>query len=377
MTRFIICLLCLLSVFFVSCSKKEPSKEQDGEEVISLLDENDPDPQPPQEKEETPEVTEPPRFPAVDETMTEKSYLTGLPCTPEQNLIRPTAVVLNNHKAALPQCGIADADVIWECNMEGGITRLVAIYSDVSQTGEIGAVRSARSYFIDIASIHGAILVHAGGSPSYYSDVKAAELDYIDGVNMYTIPSDTFWRDSIKKKERGYEHSMETSGEKISAAVQSQRYTTEKLSTPTPFSFYEETTAPDERDAVRVKICHGAYITTEFIYNSENGRYYKESFGESHIEETTGTQLSFENVIILYASHKVVDEDLRLDINLTGEGKGTLFTAGKTLDFIWSRTSELGGITFTCADGTPLMLNPGKTHITLFDKNAYNGVTIE
>ena len=371
--RRIVCFLLAALFVFTSCSQKPPS-EPPAQDTVATI----PESVPPQKEETPPVIPDKPPVIEIDETLTEKALLTGLPCTAEHNELRPVAVVLNNHEKALPQSSIADADVVWECNAEGGITRLVAVYSDISKVGDIGAVRSARDYFIDIASIYGAILVHAGGSPSYYSDVKSVGLDYIDGVNMYTIPENTFWRDKDKISKRGYEHSMETSGEKILAAAKSQKYTLSRLSSfEAPVSFYEKTTVPDGAPATHVEICHGAYITTKFTYNEENGRYYKESFGKPHVEELTGEQISFDNVAVIFASHKVVDEAYRLDINLVGEGKGKLFTSGRSVDFTWSRSSALGTIEFKNTDGTPLFFNPGKTHITLFDKNAYNSVTIE
>lgn len=63
---------------------------------------------------------------------------------------RPIMVTINNHPAARPQSGLADADVIYEMLAEGNVTRFLAIYqSELPEN--IGPVRSARSYFIDMA----------------------------------------------------------------------------------------------------------------------------------------------------------------------------------------------------------------------------------
>ena len=43
---------------------------------------------------------------------------------------RPVAVMTENTKVTLPQYGLGQADVIYECPVEGGITRLMAIYQD-------------------------------------------------------------------------------------------------------------------------------------------------------------------------------------------------------------------------------------------------------
>ncbi len=357
----------ILLLAFVSCSDKPPVENNSDVEVFDPIVEGTDVVEPP--------VVDTPTIPEKDETLTEISALTGLPITPEMKKVRPVAVVFNNLKDALPQVGIGDADVVWEFNMEGGVTRLVAVFSDISSVGEIGAVRSARDYFIDASSIHGAILVHAGGSPSFYSDDKSFGYDNIDEVNMHTIPKGTFWRDSEKRYSRGYEHCLETSGEKLITAFESQKYSLEAEEQITPFEFYPETTAPEGNTAETVKIGHSAYITPRFTY--KDGKYYKESYGKEHVDEATDEQLAFENVLILFASHRVVDEDLRLDIDLVGEGSGILVTAGQSVDVVWKRSSRTGRLVLENPDGTALKLNTGKTHITVFDKDVKNGITIQ
>ena len=57
---------------------------------------------------------------------------------------RPYAVMINNISEAQPQCGVAQADIVYEILAEGGITRMLAIFSDIADAGPIGSMRSAR-----------------------------------------------------------------------------------------------------------------------------------------------------------------------------------------------------------------------------------------
>ncbi len=364
----VILLLCILSVFLISCSDKPPAPEPPDTDVIAPVVQPEPELQP----ELQPEPVEP----EIDEpVLTAVSPLTGLPCTPEEAKIRPVAVVLNNHNIALPQVSVGEADIVWEWNAEGGITRLVGVYSDISRVGEIGAVRSARDYFLDVAHIHSAILVHAGGSSYFYDRDIASGYDTVDEITMHELPSGTFWRDSDKRYSRGYEHSLETSGEKLVEAFKSLGYETE-LDEPKPtFEFYSEPTVPDGDTAEMVKINHSAYISPRFTY--KDGRYYKESYGEPHIDEATGETVAFENLVIIFAKQRIVDEYLRLDVTFTGEGSGILVTAGKSVSISWSRENEDAPLVLKNTDGTVAKLNPGKTHITVFDANYKDGITIE
>ena len=61
-----------------------------------------------------------------------QSDLTGEWVDPEVNQNRPIAIMINNIGEAMPQSGIGQADVIYEMVVEGGITRLMAVYSDYS-----------------------------------------------------------------------------------------------------------------------------------------------------------------------------------------------------------------------------------------------------
>ena len=78
---------------------------------------------------------------------------------------RPVAVMLNNLKAAQPQLGVSQADIIYEVPAEGGITRMLGVFQTLEGVGDLGSIRSARPYYLELALGHDALFVHAGGSP--------------------------------------------------------------------------------------------------------------------------------------------------------------------------------------------------------------------
>ena len=123
----VICLFCaLLFLLSAGCGGEKPGPAT-------------PSPLPVTDSPVTPEPTPTP-------TPTPAFYhpLTGVPCGEDLSGKRPAAVMLNNLKAALPQQGNGQADIIYEVLAEGGITRMLAVYQDPSQLGLIGSVRSAR-----------------------------------------------------------------------------------------------------------------------------------------------------------------------------------------------------------------------------------------
>ena len=65
--------------------------------------------------------------------------------------------MIENHADSRPQSGLSNADVVYEANSEGGITRLMGIFycnavGGVGSNYDVGPVRSARTYFLDLAS---------------------------------------------------------------------------------------------------------------------------------------------------------------------------------------------------------------------------------
>ena len=61
---------------------------------------------------------------------------------------RPYAVMINTHNAALPQSGLQNAYIVYELMVEGGITRMMALFKDVD-VDKIGSIRSARTQYLD------------------------------------------------------------------------------------------------------------------------------------------------------------------------------------------------------------------------------------
>ena len=104
-------------------------------------------------------------IPEVEEVKTVQIY---------QGTDRPIAVMIDNHKDALPQGGLNDAYMVYEIIVEGGESRLMALFKGV-EPEQIGPVRSSRHYFLDYALENDAIYAHFGWSPQAQYDISALE----------------------------------------------------------------------------------------------------------------------------------------------------------------------------------------------------------
>ena len=151
MKRFLILTLVVLMLVCTACSKKaDDSKADNGASVAP-----------------TPGATEEPYVP------TDYDVLTGLPVD-EPSALRPYACMINNIIYAQPQVGTSKAAWIYEVEAEGGITRMIAVFSDMDDIPNMGSIRSVRPYYLSIARSYDAILVHAGGSEAAYSDLASS-----------------------------------------------------------------------------------------------------------------------------------------------------------------------------------------------------------
>ena len=94
--------------------------------------------------------------------------------------------MINNIQVAMPQCGTSHADIMYEVLAEGGITRMMAIFSNLEGGDALGSIRSLRPYYLSIARSYDAIMVHAGASEAPMPDLASTGWDHIDGVQAPT-----------------------------------------------------------------------------------------------------------------------------------------------------------------------------------------------
>lgn len=126
--------------------------------------------------------------------------------------------MINNIKAALPQYGIYDADLMVETLVEGGITRMMAVYADYTKVPDVCSIRSCRYYYPIFAASFDAIYVH-WGSENNYAIQTLAELgtDRLDG---YSYTGDVFARDQERLGSYALEHCGYVRGENLAAAFE-------------------------------------------------------------------------------------------------------------------------------------------------------------
>ena len=326
----------------------------------------EPAPEPEPEPEDTYPVLPPEPVPEPEpEVPAGTNPLTGLPMEPEYEKNRPVAVMLNNLRAAQPQLGVSQADILYEVPVEGGITRILGVYQQVEDVELLGSVRSARPYFVELALGHDAIYVHAGGSQEAYSNLRSWKVNRMDGVRGGE-DAKIFWRDPDRRRNNGYEHSLVTSGENILAYLATNPFPTEHAWTnPQPFA--EDGTPAGGEAAEHVEVRFSNYKTAVFDYDPETAQYFVSQYGKEHIDGSSGEQVRAVNVLVLETSTAVLDNEGRLRVKTTGEGKGTFFCGGKTVPIQWSREDRNSPLAYTLESGAPLTLGQGKSYVCILN----------
>lgn len=284
--------------------------------------------------------------------------LTGLEIDEALLNTKPVAVMINNIEYAQPLMGISKADIAYECLVEGGITRIAAIYKDVSSVGTIGSIRSARPPFIELAQGFDALYVYCGTSTQANKILKTDVLEHFD-VSYY---SDMAWRDS-DRIAAGYsvEHTLVTDGatlfslaKKYGVDMTTDRTYTQKFGT--------NSQCLQGQSAAEITARFSGYKTTSFKYNDSTKKYTVEQFGEAQYDDTYDCENAVENVLILNVNSYLIDDE-HVNLDLVDSGEGYYFTQGKYIKIKWSKADSDSPLVYTDESGAELIMTAGRQYV--------------
>lgn len=263
----------------------------------------------------------------------------------EGKVMRPLAVMIENHNKSRPQSGLDQADLVYEMPVEGGITRFMAVYTRLP--GLLGPVRSCREYFIDRALEVDALYVHCGSSPTGYAYLSKSGINSVDEIKH----SKPFFRDNSRKAP----HNLYGKGADI------LDYMSEKISMKLPaaprlinYGVYSGAPA-DAGESVRIRY-HGNY-TLDFKY--ENGAYQRYMNNILHVDRETQKPLQASAVIVQVAAMQVVDKAGRQEISFIGSGKAWVLEKGKKTAVTWSKKKPRDLTSYKDAAGREYLFQKG------------------
>lgn len=306
--------------------------------------------------------------------------------------MRSVAVVVNNCHAAMPQRGISQADAIYEYQTEGGQTRLLCLFADVHTIPEIGSLRSARILSTDLAAGNNSVFIHFGRNARVPDHIAAHGIDHIDGNNCsagvysssayedgyVSLPQGLFfWRDSYWKSIRAIEHTAVTDGRHILEGIEYNNISMVDTENNSLFNFVDESA-----DLAGAATCDqfnvyfsGTNDDALFVYDPVTGLYSKSQYGNPQIDETTGTQIAFTNVFVLYANVQP-HGDSTIDAYLEDGGTGYYFSDGRYIPITWTKAGTNDPIVVYNANGEVLQVNRGRSYICIVDRDVADYTSI-
>ncbi|MDO4730759.1 MAG: DUF3048 domain-containing protein [Clostridia bacterium] len=283
--------------------------------------------------------------------------LTGLGISEEYLSFRPVSVMIDNLEKTNPSYGLSRADIIYECPVEGMITRLMAVYKNPYDLPVIGNIRCTRPHFINLANGLDSIHIHIGADDSALTMLSDKIIDNFD----LEYSHDMMWRDQNRMYNLGYEHSVLTSGQLLEQGVESSNCekTYNKQIVTNKFSENSQVLNGTASNTINVKFFH-ANITS-FNYDEAAQAYFVSHQSAQLEDANSGAKISRKNLLLLYVNATSSNGSYQVD--LSGSGEGFYACNGKSIPIKWSRESSQTNFKFYDSDDNELELIPGQMYV--------------
>jgi hypothetical protein len=276
--------------------------------------------------------------------------LTGLP-DPTAVTKRRSALTIkiDNTPEAHPQYGINEADVVYEEIVEGGITRLAAIFNSNLPT-KVGPVRSVRRTDREIVFPIGGIFAFSGGAQYAISSIETAPVKLIDesnaGAAMFRAsnrppPHNLFANAVLLMKEGG------------------------KVHTPPALFTYVARKAPAVGAPVgSFTVNFGSGFATSYQWDAKTHDWLRSIFGAPDVT-ATGVRVAPTNVIVMSVKY---DGGVGVEgsyAQMVGSGPVEIFSDGRLQKGTWFRRNIRLRTAYRSASGKVIPLRPGQTWVEL------------
>jgi hypothetical protein len=260
------------------------------------------------------------------------------------------AVKIDNLGAARPQTGLNSADVVYAEQVEGGLSRLMAVYASQLPKA-IGPVRSARESDLELLrQFHQPTLAFSGAQTKLLPVIGKAPLRPRTPDNT----SGAFYRAA----DRPSPHNLYLHPDKLLSSPPGAAALT---------NGFRYGTAPSGGKAESSLTVRYPQASFTFTWSAEKGRWLVSLDGTPTVT-TDGQRVAPATVVVQYVK---VRQSAYHDVNgnntpyteTVGSGKAEVLRDGKEFDADWSRAKAEGGTDFTTKDGAPLNFAHGQVWV--------------
>jgi hypothetical protein len=262
-------------------------------------------------------------------------------------------VKVDNAPSARPPTGLDTADLVFEQPVEGGLTRLVAVFQCES-AARIEPVRSARLVDPDLLVPLSAVgLAHAGGiQPAIDKLAQSGVMDVGDSA----LP-----RSYHRDPRRSAPHNEYTSTDDLWPHLPS--------SAPKPLFSYSAS-VPTGSPAATIHLPFSGYSNVTWSYDPA-AHNYRRSYGSSPASDSAGNPLLGDDVVVQhvtltdsgYVEDATGEHENLVDV-LSG-GAAEVYRDGVVVPGRWSRDSLGAATRFVDSAGHSIKLRPGRTWVEL------------
>ena len=282
--------------------------------------------------------------------------------TPEAlQLKKPTVAckIDNGSEAPRPQSGLNSTDIVFDEMVEGGLTRLVAIWHSAQPDG-IGPVRSIRPMDPDITSAFGGIVCFSGGQAVFVNMIKQAPVFVASETTEQG--KGTFSRST----DRIAPHNVIVNVQKLAADHP-------ELTPPAQQFQYGKDVQTSSAGASGTSVTkfEVKFPSASALWepSSDGANWLRTQDGKPLTDKLDGGQVAATNIVVMsvkidrsYLDRKYghIPKTLMIDT-----GKAWVFTGGKYVEATWSKASATSPILLTDAAGAPVLLAPGNTWVEL------------
>lgn len=287
----------------------------------------------------------------------EKNILTNLPGKNGALL----AVKIDDTSAAHPQVGLGSADVIYIEQVEGGLTRLAAIFTS-KVPALIGPVRSARISDIEILAQYGRVgFAYSGAQSKMRPVLTAANLENMSAErnppSIYQTDTTRFSPTNMMVDAAALlKKTIEVEGKKIDTVKS------------VGWQFGDASKLAKKVTSFEVKWPASRYSAT---WSKTEKRWLLSYNGQPNLD-STGRQLGSPNFVIQKVAitnsiYKGKVGGITPMSNTVGSGTGYLLRDGKVVPINWQRPSAEVGTIWTLSDGKVANFADGQVWIALTD----------
>ena len=292
----------------------------------------------------------------------------------------PIAVTVRNTPSARPFYGLDSADVVYEYEVAGGVTRYTAVFSSLADISGIGPVFEMYDVSLRLTAPYGAVSVCTGPSQADSEKIKAAASSYgaeiLDGSSVENLYHTDASRVGQYAPDNNYFVSMDVLSDTLDKLDDSGAEEKEAL-----FSFADEghDAAAGGMPADRIEwnfssrqidimapekglIGTTGYKGT-FEYDPSSGKYRKVLFDGIG---TDGESLMFDNVFLVIADGSYDPRD-EFTYELAGGGTAYYFSHGQYIECRWDKGSGDYDepLRFVDTDGNDIAVSKGTSYIGL------------